>query len=313
MKEHEYIYTVYEEGSFSRAAKKLFVSQPAISIAVKKVEEELGIIIFDRASQPLKLTDEGKIYIKSIEEILSIEHTMKQHLSDISDLKSGHITVSGENFVSSFILPEIIMEFYHRYSGIKVELMESNSPILRNQLLSETIDLLVSHDKDSDLFESRELFCEEVLLSVSASNKINEKLSDFALSGDDIRQGKFYKRKTIDLSLFKDEPFLVLKPGNDLNQRAALICSDFGFEPKTGIFLDQLITAYNLCAYGMGATFVTDILVKKTAVQGCLYYRINSEHASRKMCIVSKKHRYLTKAAAAFIETACHVYKNGNM
>ena len=159
MKEHEYIYTVYEEGSFSRAAKKLFVSQPAISIAVKKVEEELGIIIFDRASQPLKLTDEGKIYIKSIEEILSIEHTMKQHLSDISDLKSGHITVSGENFVSSFILPEIIMEFYHRYSGIKVELMESNSPILRNQLLSETIDLLVSHDKDSDLFESRELFC----------------------------------------------------------------------------------------------------------------------------------------------------------
>ena len=109
MNEKDYIYEVYKEKSFSQAAKNLYLSQPALSATVKKVEKELGVTIFDRSTSPIVLTEEGKVYIESIEKIRAVEEEMNNKLLDMSELKSGKIRVSGENFVSSFIMPKIIM------------------------------------------------------------------------------------------------------------------------------------------------------------------------------------------------------------
>ena len=134
MNEKDYIYEVYKEKSFSQAAKNLYLSQPALSASVKKVEKELGITIFDRSTSPIVLTEEGKVYIESIEKMRAVEEEMNNKLLDMSELKSGKIRVSGENFVSSFVMPKIIMAFTKRYPGIEVELVESNSPDLRQLL-----------------------------------------------------------------------------------------------------------------------------------------------------------------------------------
>ena len=69
----EYVYTIYEEKSFSAAAKKLYMTQPALSAAVKKIEGELGLPIFDRSHSPLRLTDAGQAYIEAAEKILNTE------------------------------------------------------------------------------------------------------------------------------------------------------------------------------------------------------------------------------------------------
>ena len=88
MKENDYILAVYEEKSFSKAAKRLFLSQPALSMAVKRVEDELGITIFDRSSLRLQLTDEGRIYIEALEEI----RTLRQSIEAMKDkLFSGEV------------------------------------------------------------------------------------------------------------------------------------------------------------------------------------------------------------------------------
>ena len=68
----EYVYTVYEEKSFSRAAKKLFMTQPALSAAVKKVESTLGLPIFDRSHSPLRLTDAGQAYIDAVQKLMPL-------------------------------------------------------------------------------------------------------------------------------------------------------------------------------------------------------------------------------------------------
>ncbi len=309
MKEQDYIYTIYTEQSFSKAAQKLYISQPALSMAVKKVETDLGITIFDRSTVPLTLTDEGRIYMNAVEEIRSVNRTMLEKLTDMSDLRSGRLTVSGENFVSSFILPEVLMRFLSEYSGIDVQIVESNLPDLREALLSESIDLLIAHDFNSTQYEAKELFDEKVLLAVPEKAEINNIVKEFSMSKLDVIKGVHKTKKAVDLKLFANEEFLMMKPGNDMQRRSAQICGEAGFIPKARVQLDQLITAYNLACKGMGIAFVSDILIEKANSGGCVYYNLASGYAHRKMHIGYKKHRYLNKAATAFIETAVNVFK----
>ena len=73
LNEMKYVYEVYKEKSFSKAAKKLFISQPALSNMVRKAEKEMGAPIFDRSTIPLTVTKEGAYYIRTVEKILFLE------------------------------------------------------------------------------------------------------------------------------------------------------------------------------------------------------------------------------------------------
>ena len=89
--EMKYIYTVYQCGSFSKAAEKLFLTQPALSISVQKVEHEVGMPLFNRDKKPLELTEAGMIYIQKIEQIQHLEQELAMQLNDLTDLKTGHL------------------------------------------------------------------------------------------------------------------------------------------------------------------------------------------------------------------------------
>lgn len=306
----DYIYEVYKEKSFSLAAKKFFISQPALSAMVKKVEIQLGVTIFDRSTSPITLTEAGKIYIKSIEEMRSLKKRLQEELNDMGALKTGKLILSGENFVSSFIMPKIIMKFAEVYPGIKVELVESNSPDLRQLLLTDAIDLLVAHDFDSKLYSCEPLFDEMVILAVPKKLNINNNLVDCALSLQDLKTGRHNSTScpTVNLSAFKDEEFLILKKGNDMQRRAQILCENAGFTPNARIYLDQLITSYNMACAGMGITFVTDILATSANGENCVYYKIKGEDTTRRMYIGYKRNRYISKACSAFIDTAKEVF-----
>ena len=75
----EYVYAVYEEKSFSKAAQKLYITQPALSTAIKKVEKKIGTPIFDRSTSPIGLTPGGEVYIDAIEKLFALEqNTLNQ-------------------------------------------------------------------------------------------------------------------------------------------------------------------------------------------------------------------------------------------
>ena len=306
----DYIYEVYKEKSFSLAAKKFFISQPALSAMVKKVEIQLGVTIFDRSTSPITLTEAGKIYIKSIEEMRSLKKRLQEELNDMGALKTGKLILSGENFVSSFIMPKIIMKFAEVYPGIKVELVESNSPDLRQLLLTDAIDLLIAHDFDSKLYSCEPLFDEMVILAVPKKLNINNNLVDCALSLQDLKTGRHNSVScpTVNLYAFKDEEFLILKKGNDMQRRAQILCENAGFTPNARIYLDQLITSYNMACAGMGIAFVTDILATSANGENCVYYKIKGEDTTRRMYIGYKRNRYISKACSAFINTAKEVF-----
>ena len=282
--EIDYVYEVYREKSFSAAAKNLYVSQPALSSAIKKIESRLGITVFDRSSQPIKLTDEGKVYIEAIEQIYSIKKSMQTRLCDISRLKSGHITVSGENYISSFIYPKIIIEFMERYSGIEIEMVESNSHDLQNRLLGEEVDLLIDYKFDPQLYDSYPLVDEHIILCVPKKLEINERLRDYQLSAKDIKSGKHLKN---------------VCPGVRLRE----------FSEETFVYPDQMITSYNMSRAGMGISLIPDLLIYASPESGkCVYYKLLDASSLRRLCLGFKKNRYMSRAVEAFIKTALEVY-----
>lgn len=170
-----YVYTVYQERSFSKAAKKMFVSQPALSNKVRKVEKEIGTPIFDRSTIPLTVTKAGAYYIKSIEEILFIQRNMKAYFKDLEELNTGSLSIGGSSFFCSFVFPDLIGRFREKYPNITIDLLEGNVKELIEGLEDETLDLVI----ETALFEDepavhRFFFRNErIILAVPAAYAVN--------------------------------------------------------------------------------------------------------------------------------------------
>ena len=106
--EMKYIYQVYTDGSFSRAAEHLYLTQPALSIAVQKVEESIGMPLFDRSRRPLQLTAAGEIYIGTIKKIMGLEQDLDRQIQDIQNLAAGEIRLGGSHYLNAYILPGVL-------------------------------------------------------------------------------------------------------------------------------------------------------------------------------------------------------------
>lgn len=309
----EYIYEVYKEKSFSKAAQNLYISQPALSAAVKKIEKRLGCCIFDRSSNPVQLTEAGKEYIKSIEKIIDTENRFENYLSNLNQLKTGRLSIGANNVFASFILPEIISEFTNKYPSIKVNLVEASSAHLEDQLFSGALDFVIDNYPLNETIYEKHLFCHECLiLTVPQKFSSNSFAQEYQLSLDDIRQGIHLKpaTKPVPLSLFAHDPFIFLRAGNDTRMRADKIFQENGIIPKIILELDQLATAYNISCYGMGITIISDTLAQRANYDSnMLYYKINSTYTARNVFFYNKQNKYITKAMEEFIKVA---QKTGN-
>jgi len=153
-----YVYEVYKTGSFSKAARNLYLTQPALSIAIKKEEQELGQPLFDRSTSRVTLTEAGKAYIESAETIRSLESGMRLYCSDLSGLRTGSVRVGASNFFLSQIVLPVIAEFSEAYPGIELEICEAPSLELREKLLKEELDLIID-----PVFQDSGMFLNQVI------------------------------------------------------------------------------------------------------------------------------------------------------
>ena len=304
----ESIYEVYKEKSFSKAAQNLYISQPALSAAIKKIEQRLGCCIFDRSSNPVRLTESGTEYVKSIEKIMDIENRFENYLSNLNQLKTGRLSIGASNVFASFILPAIITKFTNKYPSIKINLVEANSAHLEDQLFSGALDFVIDNYPLNETIYEKHLFCRECLiLTVPHNFSSNSLAQEYQLTIDDIRQRIHLKpaTKPVPLPLFAHDPFIFLRAGNDTRMRADKIVQENGITPKIILELDQLATAYNVACYGMGITIISDTLAQKASYDSnMLYYKINSTHTFRDVFFYNKKNKYITKAMEEFIKIA---------
>lgn len=310
-----YINEVYKERSFSRAAKKLYLSQPSLSLTIKKFEREIGIQIFDRSTAPIRLTEAGKVYMDGIQRILAVENDFKAYLDDYKELKTGSLTIGAPHMFSSHLLPTLISQFLMMFPKIEIRLVEADFLSLQDMTLNGEIDLLMeSNEFDETLFKSFPLFREQVLLAVPISDPINQMLKDCSLSMEDICSDLHMDSSwpCISLNPFHKHRFLMLEKGHDMHARAMRLCRNSGFEPQVFMVLNQLMTVYSLANQQLGISFVTDTIVKlSNKGKNLVFYKIADEQTIRHINLTHKRNRYVSRPMREFISMMMEITPGG--
>ena len=178
-----YVYEVYKEKSFSKAAENLYISQPALSAMIKKVETKVGMPLFDRSTTPIQLTDCGKKYIKTAEKIMDLEDEFAYYVGNMHELKTGHLSLGGSYLFSSFIFPPLIEKFRAAYPNVKVSLFEGHTPLLEQKLFAGELDIIIdNYLLDESIYEKKQFMEEHLLLAVPASFDSNKRAGKYQLT-----------------------------------------------------------------------------------------------------------------------------------
>lgn len=305
-REMEYVYAVYKERNFTRAAKKMFISQPALSAMVKKAEKKIGAPIFDRSNSPLSLTPAGEYYIEQVEKILKIQEETKEHFRQFSLNRTTELRLCGAAIYQAYVFPTIVAEFMSRYPEIKVTWSEARTDLVQ-KLLTNQIDMFpevnnfLSKQVDGVAWKD-----EELVLVVPSGDPINEGREDYRFTPEEIRAGlhRAPGAKRVGLLDFKDLNYVLMDEENDTYQRAVTMCSNAGFAPKTMFTKPaQMLTAYQLAQRSHAATFVSDTLVQYTDIQTPVYtYLLDDPVAFRQQYLYYRRSQEQPAAVRLFLD-----------
>lgn len=300
----DYVLAVVQEQSFSKAAQKLYVTQPSLSQSIIAIEKALGTEIFDRSRSPIRLTAAGKIIVDTIRQIKSLEDNMKNRISDLESSVSGTLTIGASSFRTGCLLAKSIAKFRLSYPDVEVSVIEDSSERLLKLIKEGQLDVFVGTGSfDKKLFHAEALAKESLLLAVPKSHPFNEKFSDCTLSAQDIRKRsmKYLTARAILPAELSDLSFVVTERGEFGEDRLAAVCEEGGFVPRLAMKARTLETLFSFVNEGFGAALIPDTLIRFGNYDShpC-YYLIDSESVSENISLVSRKNSYFSNAAAQY-------------
>ena len=301
----KYVYEVYKERSFTKAAQNLYIRQPSLSARIKKIEEIIGEPLFDRSTTPLQLTEVGKVYIEAAEEITQIEQRVENYINDLAGLKTGNLAVGASTLFAAYVVPSLITQFNQKFPDVHIQLIEGNTAELEEMLGSNALDFVIDNYHYDSILYNKELYCEEnILLAVPKHFAVNEELGMYQLSYKNIKNKNYLNQKypAVPLGRFADLPFIMLTQGNDTRTRGDRLCRNVGFKPNIVLEFNQQSTAYMASSTQLGATFISDILVSQLPTfENLVYYKLDGEEAKRKVFFYYKTHKYKTRVMEEFV------------
>lgn len=303
LRDIQYVITVAHEASFSKAAQALFISQPALSQSIKRLENELNIRLFIRENNSVRLTAAGKIFVADGIEILRMSNALRTKMSDIINLRDCNLKIGISTFYSNCYLPKIIPAFQSQYPSIHLEIIEESSSTLEELASEGKVDFcMIPAPLDNMQLDSQVVYQEQILLALPANHLLNRQITPALSSG----------LPFIDLALVRDEPFIFLKKHQKFTRMGMQLCQQAGFIPNIVFETGNWNTIHSLVATGMGVGFIPEIL-SETAIteKRPVYYRIMADNTTRPYVIAYKKGAILPAAALDFIEVAKKAFSNG--
>lgn len=302
----DYIYAVYKEKSFSKAADKLFISQPSLSITVKKAEEKIGLPIFNRGTSPVSLTPFGVEYIQAVEQIREVEERLRNFVDDEKNLGSGSLSIGGSNFGISYIVPKVLAAFKKTYPNIELKIVEMNTMKTKHLLDSGELDLVVTNRPyDAEKYEQLNCYREHLILAVPDCFPVNERIRGKKLPAEKLGAGIFGipKERAVSLKEAGDVPFILLKGDNYLRRCVDMIFKEAQTVPKLVLETEQSSVSYNFARMGIGATILSNRLAEDSGQgSGLSFYKIDSPYAVRSTYICYRRGRYFSYAMRRFTE-----------
>lgn len=301
----KYVYEVYREKSFSKAAQNLYISQPSLSARIKQIEEQIGEPLFDRSTNPLQLTEIGKVYIEAAEEIFKIEQRVENYINNLTTLKTGHLSIGASNLFAAYVVPQLFTQFKQKFPDIHIQITEGHTSQLEAMLSNNSVDFVIDNYRYDNTLYNKQLYCREnILLAVPKHFSVHDELTEYQLSYNNVKNKSYLTPASpaVPLHAFSGLPFIMLMPGNDTRLRGDRLCRNAGFHPNIILEFNQQSTAYMAASTQLGATFISDILVSQLpSFENLVYYKLDGEDARRDVYFYYKNHKYKTRVMEEFL------------
>lgn len=297
IRQMQYLLTLAEYRSFTKASKALFISQPSLSAFVAKAEAELGVTLFDRSTNPLTLTYAGEVYIEGAEAILNSCELLQRQLSDISSQKVGRIRIGLPYDRAAYMLPLIMPEYKQMYPKVTLRITTASSAHIVEQLLSNHIDMaILPNNTWSNEVTLKDIYLEELVL-VANEDIIRE---------EHLVEGV---QNAVDLHRLKNIPLITLSPHHGIRAFIDNLFSKNGIRPNIIMETTSNITAYRLATAGLGATIVPRMTIELTkGASETPVYSLTAVGKFWNIVVAHRRERDLSQLEKDFITTARRIF-----
>lgn len=298
LRQFKYVNMVAQCGSITKAARKLFISQPALSSYINKLEEDLGVKLFDRSATPLICTYAGEQYLKRARTILMQMDDMDREFRDIATNSQGRLRLGFPGKRLIYMLPLILPPFKEKYPGIDVEVISGPGNRLIESLHNGDTDFvfLPQWSKDKDIAQVK-LTDEELVLVCARGYLEDEYILD-------------QEKHIVNWRKASRLPFITLKKGHALRASVDVLAKNAGIQPNIFLESHSNMLSCRLAAKGLGVAVVPEItleLVKESADLDV--YHLSENPVTWEVFVLHREGCYIGQVEQALFEMTASILK----
>lgn len=273
---------VAKHKSFTKASEELNLSQPALSRSILRLEEEVGVPLLERKSRGVVLNQYGKVFLETVNQVLSNMKETKQTIRDMVDPLHGTISLAFIQTLGSSFVPDLISEFQKEFPNIQFQLSQNISSKILKEIHAANIDIgFCSPLEPHEGLCSIPVLSEELFLIVPAAHRLARK-------------------EMVNLSEVADDPFIFFKPQTALHDLIHNLCNEAGFLPRKIFEGYEERTVSDLVGANLGVAIVP--YVPNLDENKISMIRVQSPKCFRVIQMVWRGNGYISPAVTNFKE-----------
>jgi LysR family transcriptional regulator, hydrogen peroxide-inducible genes activator len=276
-----YVIAVAEQGSFTKAAERLYLAQPSLSVQIRKLEQELGAPLFERLGRRVRMTAAGEAFLPHARRAVFESEQARERVAEVVGLAQGRVALGVLPSVGARLLPTVLAQFTSEHPGVEVRLLEQN--------VSGEFERLV-HDGQLDLAVIR---MPKQRADLRVERLVREPLLALVPPGH-----RLFGGHDVALSELAGEPFVGMQPGYGLRELMDETCRAAGFLPRVVVETTQLSIVHGMVRAGIGVSLLPRLAVGNEVAALSLRDRA----ACRELGVVWRSGPPLEPAVRAFLD-----------
>lgn len=274
--------TIAELGSFTRAAQRLQMAQPALSLSIRELETELRIRLFDRTTRRVELTAAGQEFLQSTEKLIADLELSIRNVRDLTDRKRGRLTIAAPPLLAAMIVPAAIADYMKAFPGIEVRLVDTQTDIIVAKVQSGEVDCGIGTFAENEEGIRSEALLEDAL-SVWCS-------LDSLLA----------KSPRVKWSELQAWPLIMMTRASNIRSIVERACDAAGHAPRPAFEVSQMTTAIMLVEAGLGVAALPKYIWSFARSRKVIARALIEPQVRRKVSFIQSDSRSLSPAADGF-------------
>lgn len=275
-----YFLTIAEEGNISKAADRLHMAQPPLSQQLKLLEEELGVILFERNTRRMQITDAGQLLQNRAQQIIDLMEKTSKELNDLKEGSQGLLSIGTISSAGETLVPIMVQNFHKVYPGVDFRIKESSTFEILELVKRGVVEIgIIRTPFNLETFDYISL--PEEPMMAAALNSLLE-----------------MNKTSINLGELKGKPLLFHnRYANNIEEA----CKKSGFEPKVKCRIDDTRTMLNWASAGMGIALIPRDMMALIPDSNLRFIEIKEETLATKIIVIWRKNHYLSTPARNFL------------